>query len=68
MIQRIYLIQVISFMLERLTHPYERYLKHFIGYQGRIKLVYHYGIALVNYEGPMKSSKRKSNYLRLNGS
>ena len=31
------------------THPYERYLKHFIGYQSGIKLVYHYGIALVNY-------------------
>ena len=55
------------------THPYERYLKHFIGYQAGIKLVYHYGIALVNYEGPMKSdeaTKREeelANYLRLQG-
>ena len=55
------------------THPYERYLKHFIGYQSGIKLVYRYGIALVNYEGPMKSdeaSKREeelANYLRSQG-
>ena len=55
------------------THPYERYLKHFIGYQAGIKLVYRYGIALVYYEGPMisdEATKREeelANYMRLQG-
>ena len=54
-------------------HPLERYLRHLIGYQSGKKIVYRYGMALVNYEGPMKSeeaTKREeglANHLRSKG-
>ncbi len=54
-------------------HPLERYLRHFIGYQSGKKIVYRYGMALVNFEGPMKSDEATereeglANHLRSKG-
>lgn len=54
-------------------HPLERYLRHIIGYQSGKKIVYSYGMALVKYEGPLKSDeatkreKTLADHLRLQG-
>lgn len=54
-------------------HPFERYLRHLIGYQSGKKIVYRYGMALVNFEGPMKSDEATereiglANHLRSQG-
>ena len=54
-------------------HPLERYLRHKIGYQAGKKIVQHYGIAMIKYEGPMtgKASEKRevdlAEELRLKG-
>ena len=54
-------------------HPFERYLRHLIGYQSGKKIVYRYGMALVNFEGPIKSDEAAereiglANHLRSQG-
>ena len=39
----------------------EGYLRHKIGYQAGKKIVQHYGIAMIKYEGPMtrKASEKR---------